>query len=75
MMGDPEIYRTKEEVAQAREVEPIVRLKKRLLNLGRSEASLVSLEAEAAAVIADAIQFADASPIPDPAEAFTHVFA
>ena len=75
MMGDPEIYRTKEEVAQAREVEPIVRLKQRLLQLGHSEASLAGLEAEAAATIADAVQFAEASPIPDPAEAFTHVFA
>lgn len=75
MMGDPEIYRTKEEVAQAREVEPIVRLKKRLLQLGHTEASLAILEAEAAAAIADAIQYAEASPVPDPSEAFTHVFA
>jgi len=34
MMGDPEVYRTKEEVAQARENEPIRRLERRLRSLG-----------------------------------------
>jgi pyruvate dehydrogenase E1 component alpha subunit len=75
MMGDPEIYRTKEEVAQAREVEPIVRLGQRLRQLGHAEADLARLEAEAAAVIADALQFAENSPAPQLSEAFTDVFA
>ncbi len=75
MMGDPEIYRTKEEVARAREVEPIVRLSRRLKQLGHSEDDLARLESEAATIIADAQQFAEDSPVPDPADALTDVFA
>lgn len=75
MMGDPEVYRTKDEVAEARENEPILRLGRRLLGLGYTEAQLDSLEAEAAAAIADALQFAQSSPEPAAEEAFTDVFA
>jgi pyruvate dehydrogenase E1 component alpha subunit len=75
MMGDPEVYRTKDEVAEARENEPILRLGRRLLGLGYTEAQLDSLEAEAAAEIADALQFAQSSPEPAAEEAFTDVFA
>ena len=75
MMGDPEVYRTKEEVAQARENEPIVRLARRLKAQGHTDASLARLEAEAEAVIADALQFAESSPAPLPEEAFEDVFA
>ncbi len=75
MLGDPEIYRTKEEVAKAREVEPIVRLGQRLRQLGKTKADLSSLEAEAETVIADAVQFAENSSVPHPSEAFEDVFA
>jgi len=74
MMGDPEIYRTKEEVAKAKENEPIVRCGKRLIELGCSDADLTRLDAEAEAVIADALEFAEASPAPLPADALTDVF-
>lgn len=74
MMGDPEIYRTKEEVAQARENEPILRLGRRLLELGCKEADLAGLDGEAESIIIDAVQFAESSPLPEPAEAFTDVF-
>jgi acetoin:2,6-dichlorophenolindophenol oxidoreductase subunit alpha len=74
MMGDPEVYRTKEEVAKAKENEPIVRCGKRLLELGCTESDLTKLDFEAEAIIADALQFAEASPIPEPADAFTDVF-
>jgi acetoin:2,6-dichlorophenolindophenol oxidoreductase subunit alpha len=74
MMGDPEIYRTKEEVAKARENEPIVRCGKRLLELGYTADDLTRLEGEAEDIIADALQFAETSPLPQPADAFTEVF-
>lgn len=74
MMGDPEVYRTKEEVAKARENEPIIRLGRRLMELGCSESELAGFDHEAEAVVADALQFAEASPIPQPADAFTDVF-
>jgi acetoin:2,6-dichlorophenolindophenol oxidoreductase subunit alpha len=75
MMGDPEVYRTKEEVAQARENEPILRLGRRLLALGYTDADLTRLDVEAAQVISDALQFAQSSPAPQPEDAFTDVFA
>jgi len=75
MMGDPEIYRTKDDVVKAREVEPIVRLGQRLKQLGYGDADLSRLEAEAEATIADAIQFAENSPAPHPDTIYTDVFA
>lgn len=75
MMGDPEVYRTKEEVTQAWQNEPIGRLGRRLKSLGHSDADLARLEAEAKAIIADALQFAEASPAPSPEDALTDVFA
>src|SRR6266540_2179503 len=74
MMGDPEIYRTKEEVSKAKDNEPIVRCGHRLLGLGCTEADLTRLEGNAEAVIADALQFAESSPAPQPIDAFTDVF-
>ncbi|MEP6895120.1 MAG: thiamine pyrophosphate-dependent enzyme, partial [Chloroflexota bacterium] len=74
MMGDPEIYRTKEEVAKAKENEPIIRLGRRLIELGCSASDLTRLETEAETIITDALQFAESSPIPEPADAFTDVF-
>src|SRR5687768_15072 len=74
MMGDPEIYRTKEEVTEARQNEPILRLGRRLLALGCEDSDLSRLDVEAEALIADALQFAEASPVPEPADAFTDVF-
>jgi pyruvate dehydrogenase E1 component alpha subunit len=73
MMGDPEIYRTKEEVAKARENEPIVRLGRRLGELGCTGADLSRLDAEAEAIIVDAVQFAESSPVPEPRDALTDV--
>ena len=74
MMGDPEIYRTKEEVSKAKENEPIARCGHHLLELGCIEADLTRLESEAEAIIEDAVQFAESSPVPEPADAFTDVF-
>ena len=74
MMGDPEIYRTKEEVAKARENEPIVRLGHRLIELGCTDSDLSRFDGEADAIIADAIEFAESSPLPQPEDAFTDIF-
>src|SRR6266498_4290636 len=74
MMGDPEIYRTKEEVAKARENEPILRLGRRLMELGCTHLDLSHLDREAEAIIDDALQFAESSPVPEPEDAFTDVF-
>jgi pyruvate dehydrogenase E1 component alpha subunit len=74
MMGDPEIYRTKDEVTAAWEREPIARLGARLRALGHSQATLDQLAAEADAVIAEAQAFAEASPALEPVDALEDVF-
>jgi pyruvate dehydrogenase E1 component alpha subunit len=74
MMGDPEVYRTKQEVAQAREQEPILRLGHRLRELGCDETDLARFEDEAESIIADAVHFAESSPAPEPDDAFMDVF-
>lgn len=73
MIGDPEVYRTKEEVAQAREHEPIYRLGLRLKELGYSDADLAKWEAEAERIIVEAVRFAENSPAPKPEDAFEDV--
>jgi pyruvate dehydrogenase E1 component alpha subunit len=75
MMGDPEVYRTKEEVVQAHQKEPILRLGERMKGLGYTDGDLSGLESEAEAIIADALQFAESSPVPTQDDAFTDVFA
>jgi TPP-dependent pyruvate/acetoin dehydrogenase alpha subunit len=75
MMGDPEVYRTKEDVSLAWQDEPIGRLGRRLKASGHTDASLSQLESEAEAIIADALQFAENSPLPAPEDAFSDVFA
>ncbi len=74
MMGDPEIYRTKEEVEKAKENEPILRCGKRLLELGCTADDITQLDGEAEAIIADALQFAESSAVPEPADTLTDVF-
>lgn len=75
MMGDPEVYRTKAEVQQAWENEPIARLASRLLGLGHSQDQLTMLENEAVAIINNALAFAESSLVPKAVDAFTGVFA
>lgn len=75
MMGDPQVYRTKQEVTDAWQTEPIGRLGQRLLTLGSAPADLARLEAEADAILADGLEFAEASPVPSPEEALLDVFA
>lgn len=75
MMGDPEVYRTKEEVTQAWENEPIKRLERRLRSLKCTEADLARLQAEADGVISDALEFAQSSPEPRPEDALADIFA
>ena len=75
MMGDPEVYRSKTEVAQAWENEPIRRAAERLRGLGSSAAELAALEAAAEEDIRAALAFAEAAPAPDPADALREIYA
>jgi TPP-dependent pyruvate/acetoin dehydrogenase alpha subunit len=74
--GDPGGYRTREEVERWEGLDPIPRLANRLLRLEwTDDATLTGLRQEAARDALRAIKFAEQSPLPNPAEAFTGVFA
>ena len=74
MLGDPEVYRTKDEVNRAWENEPISRLNRHLQELGFTKEDLSQVEAEATTIISDALTFAEASPLPLPQDAMSDIF-
>ncbi|MEX2454870.1 MAG: pyruvate dehydrogenase (acetyl-transferring) E1 component subunit alpha [Rhodospirillaceae bacterium] len=75
-MSDPAKYRTKEEVTEMREKhDPISNLSQVIVEAGhRSEDQLKDLDKEVRAIVAEAAQFAQESPEPDPSELYTDVF-
>ncbi len=74
--GDPQLYRSKEELALLKERDALRAFERRLIDTG----VLTAAEAEAAwkqarAEVDAAIEFARSSPSPEPASALQHVFA
>lgn len=68
--GDDAIYRTKEEVAEARTRDPIEYWKAKLIGEGAlTESQCADLEAKADAEVAAAAAFAEESPFPAPEDA------
>jgi pyruvate dehydrogenase E1 component alpha subunit len=76
-MSDPAKYRTKEEVDRMRsEHDPIDHLRQRLLQEGMaSESELKEIEGRVRQLVAEAAQFAQDCPEPDPGELWTDVLA
>ncbi|HUY34712.1 MAG TPA: thiamine pyrophosphate-dependent dehydrogenase E1 component subunit alpha [Pirellulales bacterium] len=73
-MGDF-TYRTRDDVEQWKTRDPILRFRNRVLADGAVQApELDAIDAEVNALIADAQQFAEQSPWPDPATAADHVY-
>lgn len=72
--GDPQPYRTKEEINEWKEKCPIKRCRERLLELGVAEADIIKIEDEALATMDAAAEFALSSPEPDPATVLDDVF-
>ena len=74
-MSDPAKYRTQEEVQKVRaEQDPIDRARARLLTEGLiDEAGLKEIDREVKAIVAEAAEFAQSSPEPDPAELYTDI--
>lgn len=75
MAGDLETYRSSEEIDAQREHEPLVVLQKKLAERGVKEKTLEKIRDEVEAEVAEAVEFAQNSPWPDPAEAYTDVYA
>ena len=74
--SDRNLYRTKEEIEAWREADPITRLEDELASGGRmTKAELAAIERDAQQRIDEAIEFAKASPDPDPAQLTRDVYA
>jgi len=74
--GEPERYRTRAEVDEHRKLDPIPRFRKYLLdNREVTSDELNAIDKEVKQEIADAIDFAKASPPPDPATAMEYIYA
>jgi pyruvate dehydrogenase E1 component alpha subunit len=75
-MSDPAKYRTREEVNRVRaEHDPIDQARQRLLDGGTTEAALKEIDGAVRGIVAEAAQFAQDCPEPDPAELWTDVLA
>ncbi len=77
-MSDPlhGVYRTKDEVEEQKKRDPISQLALKLKDAGvLDQAGLDELDAAMRAEVEAAVQFAEQSPDPDPAELTTHVLA
>ena len=75
-MSDPAKYRTRDEVSRMRtEHDPIDQARRRLLEGGTTEAMLKQIDSEVRDRVAEAAQFAQDSPEPEPAELWTDVLA
>jgi acetoin:2,6-dichlorophenolindophenol oxidoreductase subunit alpha len=76
MVGDAETYRTKDEVAEWRKRDPILRLRDELSKKhSLTDADFQSMADQVAKRIDAAVSFAKDSPFPEPEEALTDVWA
>ena len=75
--GDPGTgYRSREELEQWRQKDPIARLRRHLLDtMSCDEAELSALEGQVSLQLEEAVASALSEPDPDPSEAFKHLFA
>jgi acetoin:2,6-dichlorophenolindophenol oxidoreductase subunit alpha len=72
-IGDPQVYRDKDELRKLRETrDPIQNLGERL---ALSEEEWARLDAEAQSVVDASVEFAQAGTDPDPSDALKHVYA
>jgi pyruvate dehydrogenase E1 component alpha subunit len=73
--GDPLTYRTEEEIAKNKDLDPIEQFKRRVLDRGLvSAAELEEIDARAKATIDKAVAFAESSPYPALDELMTDVY-
>jgi pyruvate dehydrogenase E1 component alpha subunit len=64
-MSDPGLYRTREEVEEWKQRDPLSRARYKLIDLGLSEQDVAALEEDVRLEIEDAVRFADQSPVAD----------
>ena len=74
-MSDPQKYRTKDEVSEYQEKDPITHVKNVLLDNKRmTEEEIKAVEKEVKAEVEEAVKFAEESPLPEPHELYEDVY-
>lgn len=74
-MSDPQKYRTKDEVSEYQEKDPITHVKNVLLdNKWMTEEEIKAVEKEVKAEVEEAVKFAEESPLPEPYELYEDVY-
>ncbi len=74
--GEPEVYRSRDEVQAYWQREPLGRFRREMTAAGTlSAAQLDAIDAEVEQEIAAAVEFAKNSPLPDPATAMDYIYA
>ena len=74
-MSDPAKYRTKEELQEYKDRDPIEYVKGKILdNKWASEEDLKEIDNKIKAEVEECVKFAEESPYPDPSEAFKDVY-
>jgi pyruvate dehydrogenase E1 component alpha subunit len=69
-------YRSEQEIEQYRtRRDPIVLFRESLLAEGFEEAELTELEAEVRAAVAEAVRYAESSPLPDPGSVYDYLYS
>jgi pyruvate dehydrogenase E1 component alpha subunit len=75
-MSDPGNYRTRAEIEKYQERDPIKTFEKKLKEAGIvTDEDIASIEAQVKEVVERSVRFADESPLPDPSELYTDVYA
>lgn len=74
-MSDPQKYRTKEEVEQYKQRDPIEVVKDTILSKKfATEQELAAIDTKIEGIVAESVKFAEESNFPDPSEALTDVY-
>jgi len=75
-MSDPGKYRTRAEIEKYQERDPIKIFTKTLKDNGiLNDSDIAEIEAQVKEEVETAVRFADESPLPDPKELYTDIYA
>jgi pyruvate dehydrogenase E1 component alpha subunit len=74
-VSDPQKYRTKEEVEEYKDQDPIHKVKKTILeNKYATEDELKAIDDKINVIVEASVKFAEESPLPDPSEVLKDVY-
>lgn len=76
MEGDPQLYRTEEELEKYKEQDPIARMSQAMTGSGKTaEEQINKIKQEVEQELSEAVAFAESSPLPESSALMTHVYA